>query len=378
MNKNNSLEVRYIETRNITLIGAVVNLLLSSAQLVGGFLTHSQGLIADGFHTLSDLASDFVVLVAAKKASEKSDAEHPYGHGRIETLATSILGAILMAVAGGIVVDAIGRLLSPERLLQPSTFALPFAVLAVLSKEMLYHLTKRAARKIDSKLLLANAWHHRSDAISSILVIVGIIGSLLGFKSADALAAVAVALMIGRMGFGFLWKSAEELIDTALDAKTVANLEAVASSVEGVMNVHQLRTRQSGSQAFADIHIQVSPRISVSEGHQISEAVSHAISAALPHMTDVTVHTDAEDDCIAPVSEGLPDRRELLRLFHQQWNTSATESISDIRIHYLDGGIEVELYVSTDSDDLSQLIAELADPIRHLPDIRCVDVYWRV
>lgn len=358
MSKEDALTLRYQETKKVTLVGAAVNLVLSMAQLLGGFFAHSQGLIADGLHTLSDLASDFIVLLAARQAGRDADKKHPYGHGRIETLATSILGAILITVAGGIIVDTVGRFFTPDRLLHPSKFALIFALLAVVSKESLYHYTKRAGTRINSNLLIANAWHHRSDAISSLLVIAGILGSLYGFVWADALAAIAVALMIGRMGFKLLWQSAQELIDASLDDETVDIIKAAAQSVDGVVDLHQLRSRQSGGDAFVDVHVQVSPRISVSEGHHISDAVRHAISNAFPQISDVTVHTDAEDDCVAPDCSNLPTRAELLQQLTNTWAKKPDASPlnkdnSNIRLHYLDGRIEAELYLPMPENNLN-------------------------
>ncbi|HHL19062.1 MAG TPA: cation transporter, partial [Thiothrix sp.] len=163
---------RYVATRNATLIGAVTNLVLAFAQLFGGVFTHSQALLADGAHTLSDLATDFIVLIAAKLASKDADEDHPYGHGRYETVATIVLGIILGLVAIGIAYDAIIRITNPEQLLEPELLGVLFACLAIVAKEALFRYTKQIANKINSPLLHANAWHHRSDAISSLVVLV--------------------------------------------------------------------------------------------------------------------------------------------------------------------------------------------------------------
>ena len=371
---------RYDATRKVTLVGAGVNVGLSLAQLVGGFLFHSQGLIADGLHTLSDLASDFVVLIAAKFAHEKPDAEHPYGHGRIETLATSILGAVLAAVAAGIVVDALGRLFSPQRLLQPEPLAIFFAALAVVSKEGLYQYTVRVARKHNSALLKANAWHHRSDAISSLLVIIGIVGSLYGFRQADALAAIGVATMIGKIGFELLWNSAQQLIDVSLDDDTVAEIRNTIRQIDDVVNLHQLRTRHSGSDAFADVHVQVSPDISVSEGHQISEAVRQAIMRAVPNIIDVTVHIDPEDDGPGPQNDGSPLRKQLLNELQEYWRDQPlAKEIQDIKLHYLAGKIDLDLYLRAaphHPGTHAQINALIAAARRH-PKVNRVEVFFK-
>ncbi|MCL4157313.1 UNVERIFIED_CONTAM: hypothetical protein GTU68_000964, partial [Idotea baltica] len=201
MTETEKKQERYKATRKVTLTGAIVNALLAVAQLLGGFFAQSQALIADGVHTLSDLASDFVVLFAAKAASKDADEDHPYGHGRFETVATVILGIALGSVAIGIAMSAIGRLMNPEKLLQPQPIALLFVALAIISKEGLYHYTMSVANRVDSKLLKANAWHHRSDALSSVLVAIGVAGSVfLEIPWLDAAAAILVAILIFYMG----------------------------------------------------------------------------------------------------------------------------------------------------------------------------------
>ena len=335
---------RYQATRRVTLVGALTNVALAAAQLLGGLLTHSQGLIADGLHTLSDLASDFVVLFAAKHARHEADAEHPYGHGRIETLATSLLGLALISVAVGIGFNLVERMLHPERLTQPTPAAIGFALLAVFSKEGLYRYTMAVARRVRSDMLRANAWHHRSDAISSLVVVAGIVGSLLGIANFDAVAALIVCLFIAHIGWQLLWQSSQELIDSALDPATVRRIEEIIRSVDGVVAMHQLRTRKSGSCAFVDVHIQVPERVSVSEGHQISEAVRARLLQEVEPVTDVTIHIDPEDDLVARPSDGLPLRHELLAALAPDWRAlGVAEQIHDVRLHYLDGCIHLEL-----------------------------------
>ena len=175
-----AVESDYQEKRRVTLVGAVINLFLAISKVLVGVIGSSQALIADGLHSLSDLASDLMVLVAAKYGSHEADVDHPYGHARFETAATMGLGLMLLIVAGGITLDAIGRLFSPEFLMQPGPLALSAAVFSILSKEALYHYTMQVARRVSSNLLRANAWHHRSDAISSIVVLVGIAGTMAG------------------------------------------------------------------------------------------------------------------------------------------------------------------------------------------------------
>jgi len=362
-------------TRRVTLVGAFVNACLALAQVVGGVFTHSQALIADGVHTLSDLASDFIVLLAAHEAHRDADEEHPYGHGRIETLATGLLGIGLIIVGVGIGWDAANRLLNPERLLNPTPLALFFAALAVLSKEGLYQYTRRVARKIRSTMLEANAWHHRSDAISSLLVIAGIGLSLMGFRGFDAWAAIGVALFIIYLGGQLLWQSGQELIDASLDDEVLKRTEEVIQSVDGVVNMHLLRTRKSGGNAFADVHIQVPSRISVSEGHQIAEAVRKAIVGKIDEITDVTIHTDPEDDAAAKPNDHLPLRDEVVGQLRRKWLALPLyDDIANINLHYLDGRIDVDVYLplkwADNPDGVLDEMKRLGESVVHVDRVR--------
>jgi len=371
---------RYRETVKVTLIGSAVDFLLGVVKIVVGYTAHSQALIADGVHSLSDLGTDFVVLYAAKHAHREADEEHPYGHGRIETLATVGLALALIAVALGICFDAIRRIMNPDQLLTPGYWAIVVAALSVISKEAIYHYTMRAASRHDSAMLRANAWHSRTDAISSIVVIIGVAGAMMGFKSLDALAAVAVAAMIGKIGFDLVWQSGQELIDTALSPEDTEKIRQAISHVDGVVSQHQLRTRKSGGDSLADVHIQVPPRISVSEGHQISETVRWSVIEALPSMKDVTVHIDAENDDVGQIAANLPLRSALLKSLEDAWaEHPLANDIQDIKLHYLHGKIEVELYLTAQSflpGTHAQINALIAATQQH-EHISQVSVYFR-
>jgi len=364
-------EQRYREMRRVTLLGAVTNLLLAFAQLVGGFIAQSQALIADGAHTLSDLATDVMVLFAARKANAEADDRHPYGHGRIETLATVGVGLALAAVALGIILDAGRRLLSPDELLSPQPLALALAALAIVSKEALYHYTMRVARRVRSTMLEANAWHHRSDVVSSIVVLIGVGAAIAGLRFMDAVAAVLVALLIGRMGARMIWDSAYELIDTGVDSEEQEQMLAAARQIDGVRGAHALRTRKMGGVVLADIHVIVPPRISVSEGHRISEAVCKALRRVHPELGDVLVHIDPEDDQLSAPSSHLPGRMELFEQLQPLWHDAGFKISPDaVVMHYLAGRVELEislpLAASGDADDaqaLSERLVELSQSI---------------
>ncbi len=368
-------QLRYQATRNVTLVGLVVNIFLSLAQLLGGFFTHSQALIADGIHTLSDLASDVVVLVAAKIASKDADDDHPYGHGRFETVATVILGLTLAGVAVGIAMSAIGRLMNPERLTQPEPLALLFVALAIISKEGLYHYTARVAKRIDSKMLMANAWHHRSDAISSLLVAIGVGGSIfLKIPWLDSAAAILVAGMIFYMGVRLTLDSTMELVDTALDPEKTQEIKDFIASIEGVEHAHQLRTRKMGNKVLADVHLQVNSYLSVSEGHFIAENVMHKLRQQFPEMHDITVHIDPEDDETASPSSHLPSRSQVMaEIYPHIQKAGLDQNIRNIILHYIDGNIEIEIFINEPKDE--KILESMKTACKTCDGVRSITIY---
>jgi len=337
-------EERYQEARKVTLIGSAVDLLLGIAKIVAGVIGSSQALIADGIHSFSDLVTDGLVLFAVKHGRREADEKHPYGHGRIETLTTVILGVALIGVAIGIAYDAGLRLMHPELLLHPGWLALVVATFSIVSKEGIYRYTIRTAEKHNSNLLRANAWHSRSDAISSVIVVIGVLGSMAGFEYLDAVAAIGVGLMVGKIGFDLAWQSTQELIDTAMEPEDIEQITKAIQSVDDVVALHMLRTRRMGSDGLVDVHILVNPKISVSEGHRVSDTVRAQIMREVEAVSDVMVHIDPEDDEIAAPSSGLPLRKEVLEILEKRWQgLEAAKHVEKSMLHYLDGKIHVEL-----------------------------------
>ena len=341
---------RYAIIRRVTLVGAGVDLILALAKIGGGFAAQSQSLVADGVHSLSDLVTDLLVLLAARLARAKPDADHPYGHERIETAATVGLGAVLILIGAGIAFDALWRLFHPEDLQIPAWWAMAIAAVSVAFKEGVYHYTIRAARRFRSKLLEANAWHARSDAASSIVVIVGVGGSLAGLTYLDAMAAVAVSWMIGKMGYRLARQSVQELIDTGLDPAQVESIRTALMRIDGVRDLHMLRTRQMGPKSLVDVHILLDdPKLSVSEGHQISETARAELIREFHDIEDVTVHIDPEDDEEIAQGRDLGLRGEIESRLRAAWaDIPEADSIRRITLHYLDGRIQVEIELPLD------------------------------
>ncbi|MCX8048256.1 MAG: cation diffusion facilitator family transporter [Methylohalobius sp.] len=365
----------------ITLVGAGINLALAAGKVAAGIYGRSSALIVDGLHSLSDLATDILVFFTLHLAGQDADDTHPYGHGRFETAAAMVLGLILAAVAAGVIWDAAQRLQEDATLWQPSYWTPIIAALSILIKEGLYRYTLHVAHCTRSRLLVANAWHHRSDAVSSIVVLIGLAGSLYGYRFADSVAAIVVGLMIVKIGLELVLNSAQELVDTALPAVRVQQIEQAILTTEGVKALHCLRTRQMAGEALLDVHLEVSPEISVSEGHAIADKVRDRLLEQFEEVYDVTVHIDAERDLSQP-SLQLPLRSEVLAYLHQVWRDLAyAKSIEKINLHYLQGKIHVEVYlplsILTQSDlAAEEIVTQLRRAITDLSFLGGLSVYF--
>ncbi len=365
---------RYHETQKSTWVSVWINFFLTVLQIVVGYFGRSQALMADGLHSLSDLLSDFLVLYANRESNRSADAAHPYGHARIETAATFILGVVLAGLGLALLWGAGAKLQDPSAIQPVHVATLYIAMLTLVSKELLYRYLMAVAKKLRSQLLAANAWHSRSDAASSLVVVVGIGGNLLGYRYLDLIAAVLVAFMIVHMGWKMAFQALSDLIDTALDEASVANIRATISCTPGVLGLHELRTRKMGDQALVDAHILVDPRISVSEGHHIAERARKRVLET-HEVLDVMVHIDPEDDATATPSAHLPGRDELIA----HLNAALPEGLPTperIVLHYLDGKVEAELFMPeafcAQPAQMARLREELNQFVRDDPLFRSV------
>ncbi|MDZ4075611.1 MAG: cation diffusion facilitator family transporter, partial [Hylemonella sp.] len=279
------------QAQRSTWISVWVNLFLASAQVAIGVFARSQALIADGLHSLSDLVADGVVLFAARHSHAEADAEHPYGHARFETAASLAIGMILLATGVGMVWTAGVKLHDGQNLDAVHPLALVAALITLVAKEGLFRYMRRIGERLKSSMLIANAWHARADAASSLVVAVGITANLLGYHSMDAVAAVIVGFMIVKAGWGFSVDAFHSLTDHALDPEEIARIHGTARTVDGVLDVHNLRTRRMGDWAVIDMHVEVDTHLSVSEGHYIAEQIAAQVKAA-HRVAECTVHID--------------------------------------------------------------------------------------
>ncbi|MEE8576493.1 MAG: cation diffusion facilitator family transporter [candidate division Zixibacteria bacterium] len=278
-----------------TTVGLVLNIFLIGAKLVGGLVGHSQGLLADAVHSASDLFTDVVVLFGLKWGRKKADAQHPYGHGRIETLASLVVGITLLGAGLSIAYDALVSVYEHQPHL-PTNLALAVTIVSILSKEAMYWYTLVVGRRIRSEALIGNAWHHRSDAMSSVAVLAGIVAVRVNpeWFLADSIAALLVSLFLFRICTSIVWKALKELADTAPDEATIESIHALAVSVDSVLQVHGLKARYSGPDLLVEMHVVIDGDVSVSRGHEIAHSVRRAVRGQMTTVGDVLIHIEPE------------------------------------------------------------------------------------
>lgn len=277
--------------RSSTLVSVVVNIVLTVAQLITGVWAGSQALVADSLHSLSDLLSDFLVLLVNRHSHKEADADHQYGHRRFENAASLALGVLLLGVSAGMLWQAVLKLTGTAPPQPVHGVALAVAALTLVCKEGLFRYLLAVAQRVRSSMLVANAWHARSDAASSLVVALGIGGSLAGFPLLDPVAALIVGLIVGRMGLSFGWNALNDLMDRAASDEQVAEIRRVLEDTPGVLGVHDLRTRRMGDMIVVDAHLDVDESLSVKQGHDISVLARDRVMRDLP-VLDLMTHLD--------------------------------------------------------------------------------------
>ena len=281
------------QVRRITWIGLLVNLFLAILKFAVGFWGNSKAVMADAVHSLSDMSTDLAVIFGVKYWSAPADEDHPYGHGRIETIVTTVIGLSLVMVAFGIGYNALTTM-RDANIKQPGWIALIGVVVSIVLKEWLYHWTIAVGRQTKSSALIANAWHHRSDALSSIPAGIAVTAAAVhpGLAFIDPVGALIVALIILKVSWGILRPAISELTDRGASQKDREKIESLVAGVDGVRHVHAIRTRKMGAGLFADIHIQIDGKMTIWQGHQISEVIKHELIENGPEIMDVLVHLE--------------------------------------------------------------------------------------
>ena len=361
------------EATRVTLVGMWLDIVLGIAKLIGGVFTQSFALITDGIHSLTDAVTDIFVILVTRVAHTEPDAEHPYGHGRFEALGTTALGMLLFATAGILLHDAYQRLSGTDPIPVPLWGGLVIAALSIVGKEWIYQYTMRVAKRLNSNLLKANAWHSRSDAISSIAVFIGIVGALQGYPWMDTLAAIVVALIIAKIGWELCTDSIQELVDTAIPAERQRKIRDCILATEGIRDLSSLRSRLSGGKVMLEVRILVDPRISVSESHQLGEMARKSVISQFRDISDVIVHIDPESHSVEDHAELLPLRQELIDDIKSQWeDLLEPKDIKTIDLHYLESGIEVDLVLKRRKIDakLAKKLGQALDSLNFISKFR--------
>lgn len=282
----------------VSVVSIVINLLLSLIKLLAGIFANSGAMISDAVHSASDVFSTFVVMIGFKLSSKKPDKEHPYGHERFECVASVILAVVLAGTGLGIGFKGIECITGtvPEKLEIPGTLALVAAVVSVVVKEIMYQYTRYAAKKVNSGALMADAWHHRSDALSSIGAFAGILGARLGFPVLDPLASVIICVFIEKAAFDIFRDAVDKMIDKACPEETVGKMREVILSTEGVIGIDEIKTRLFGSKIYVEVEILMDSSKTLIEAHDTAERVHDLIEAEFPDVKHCMVHVNPDID----------------------------------------------------------------------------------
>lgn len=358
------------------LIGALANLILSVVKIVGGTLGKSTAMIADGIHSLSDLLTDAVVLLSHRIGQIPPDDNHPYGHGRIENIGATLIGTVIIIAGIGLAYEAWSSTMSGiERV--PKKVAIFAALISIAVNEGLYHYNRLVGERISSPSLVANAWHHRSDAISSIAALIGISGAMLGYPIMDPLAAIVVSLMIIKVGYDIVQSGFQDLMDTGMSDEKAQEIEAHINQIPGILRCHNLRSRKVGGKFLLDVHIIVPSESTVTEGHHVAETVRRTLVKDMHAIEDVMVHVDSEDDAnFEPIYRA--SREDLVKAAEPVIaSVEGIEGTTQIRAHFHQGQTKLEVFVRL-RDDLDsgierRILAELKNKLKtldHVDDVR--------
>ena len=347
--------------KKAALVAIIVNGILGVLKTVGGFIFNSHALLADGLHSLSDLIIDFMVIIGGHWSLQEADQEHPYGHQRIETAMTLFISIFLIFTGAMISYDAFRSMMHPV-FHSIETSALILAIFSALANEGLFRYTLKINHSIDTDLLKACAWHHRSDALTSIVVVIGILASVLGFHRFDHIAAIFVGVIIIKMGWDYTWDSIQQLIDRGVDLEINEAISHEIQKTPGVEKIHQLRTRLMGQDIYVDVHVLVDAFLSVSAGHYIAQDVHQKLMKKFSKIKDVTVHIDSEDDETDCPCLNLPNIEAIGNQLIKKWRKTYPEII-DWNLHYINKEIQLDLIICSHknpSNDFEQTIKRQA------------------
>ena len=363
--------------KSITILAFTINLFMAIGKGFVGFLAQSSALIADAGHSLSDLFSDLITYWSIHYSQQPKDENHPYGHGRFETVGSFIIALMLVATGVGVVWHTLERIENP---IIPGELALWAAGISIAMKEFLYQLTYRIGKKQNSRILIANAWHHRSDAVSSIAALIGISVALLGFPLLDPIAGFLVAGLIIKSGVDIGYSSIRELTDEVAEQEVIGTILKTLEGIEGVEHFHQVRARRMGPHLLVDLHLEVNCMMSVSAAHQVAERVRWHILETMPAVNEVLIHVDAEQDSeegeivlMRPQAEVEQDIRNALDAIPE------ITGISHIYCHFLKQKLSVQVDIMVDPEMKVQQAQKLGNRakiiLEEIQDIQLADIH---
>lgn len=380
MSNDNAATLKVIN--EASLVSALINLGLSILKIVFGILGFSYALVTDGIHSISDILIDGLVVISARVARTAPNKILPYGYRRIETIGTIVISLIIMAVGVSILWDGSLRLIHHTATESPTLAVFIVAAISVVANEWLYRYTLKKSAEINSTILEANAWHNRSDALTSLLVLGGAFFAYLGWHQVDTIAALIISLFIIKMGISYTWENIRELVDSSADPELVEQLQKAILAIDGVVSLHQLRTRKHADKILLDGHVQVSPRISVSEGHFVGTVVYAKIKELVPNLLDATIHIDAEnDDYIYKNLQAVTktSNREKINQLLQNHSPKlpGIDQITQMTLHYLANRVEIVLLLPLsvlDQHQKSDLYTLYEGCLNQLTDIKSVTI----
>ena len=354
------------------IIGALANLLLAVFKFVGGILGSSVALVADAIHSLTDLVTDVIVLFTHRIGQMPHDKDHPYGHGRAETIGATVIGLLIIATGIGVIYET-WQAINEEPARTPGLLAIIAGTLSIAINEGLFHYTRRVGKATQSPSLIANAWHHRSDAISSIAALIGIIGAGQGLPFMDPLAGAIVGGMIVKVGIDITRQGVRDLMDTALSDEHTKEFHTILKAIPEVLHFHDLRSRVIGGEFLIDVHILVDPEMTVTEGHRVAEIVRRNLIKAFDNIQDVLVHVDGESD--AEVEAIYPiTRKELIEIAQPLISELKGDILQPkIRVHHIKGKNILDVFLKIDSkqnmEDTRDLVTNVKSKLETAPQI---------
>lgn len=361
-----------------TLIGAFANLMLSVVKFIGGMMGNSTALVADALHSLSDLLTDAIVLATHHIGLIPADSNHPYGHGRAENIGSTIVGGVIILAGIWIGYD-VWQVIAGGSKLIPTWLAAGAAIFSILVNEGIFHYTRMVGEKTNSPAIIANAWHHRSDAISSVAALIGILGAHYGYPIMDPLAGGVVALMILKVGYDILTDGLRDLMDTGLSEDQTREIQKLIDDIPEVIKYHDLRSRTLGGEIFMDVHILVDTDLTVTEGHAAAEQVRRNLINAFDRVQDVLVHVDGEEDhkLLQIYPSTRADLKKIVDPIIKQ--ADVTLKRTGMRVHHLKGTTLIEIHLQVDPsksmNEINPVLKDLKARLKSSPEIDDVRIF---